>query len=253
MATCWLRTFSVAATLAGALALPAAARPSCTGDCDGNGAITVEEIVILANVALGNAPLETCPAGDTDGDQLVTVNEIVAAVIDALGGCTLPPESPTPIATSTPDAPRGPRLDVGSARGAAGSVVAVDVTLSGGMGIVTAAATDIAYDSTRVRVARHGDDIACTINPSIGSGTLPAKTLLVGTLPGRGASEILRVGLVSFTSTAPIPDGLLFTCEIAIDPAAAPGQVVLDNTPSAVTLVGERLNTSGADGVITIE
>jgi hypothetical protein len=232
-----------------ALAPAASARPPCTGDCDGSLVVTVDEIIVLANIALGNTPLERCTAGDTSGDELVTVDEIVAAVMDALGGCVLPPDTPTPVPTALP----APSLDVGNAGGAAGSIVAIDVTLTGGEDLVTASSNDIVYDPTRVRVVHDGEDIACTINPSIGFGTAPAKILLLGRLPGPDAMETLRVGLVSFTSTVAVPDGVLYTCEFEIDAGAAPGEVVLENSPSAITALGQRLVTSGADGSITVE
>jgi hypothetical protein len=44
--------------------------------------------VMLVNMALGNAPIESCVAGDADGSGAITVNEIVAAVNAALGGCS---------------------------------------------------------------------------------------------------------------------------------------------------------------------
>jgi hypothetical protein len=65
----------------------AAAATTCAGDCDADGAVTVDELITLVNIALGNQPLATCPSGDSDGDSEITVNEIVGAVIDALTGC----------------------------------------------------------------------------------------------------------------------------------------------------------------------
>jgi hypothetical protein len=40
----------------------------------------------MVNIALGG-PIEDCLAGDRDGDGHVTVDEIVAAVANALDGC----------------------------------------------------------------------------------------------------------------------------------------------------------------------
>ena len=59
----------------------------CVGDCDGNRAVTVDEIIRGVNIALGNSPLEACPAFDVNGDGEVTVDEIVLAVNQALFGC----------------------------------------------------------------------------------------------------------------------------------------------------------------------
>jgi hypothetical protein len=61
--------------------------PSCAGDCNGDGTVTVNELITAVNIALGNAPVSTCPAVDTNGDGTVTVNELIQAVNSALNGC----------------------------------------------------------------------------------------------------------------------------------------------------------------------
>lgn len=60
---------------------------ACVGDCDGDGFVTVDEIVRMVNIALGQQPLSVCPAADGNGDGQVTVDEIVRAVNNALNGC----------------------------------------------------------------------------------------------------------------------------------------------------------------------
>lgn len=73
---------------------------ACVGDCGGDGAVSVDEIIRLVTLALDGGPVDSCPAGDSDGDGTITVDEIVAAVTFALTGCPL---VPTPTATpSTP-------------------------------------------------------------------------------------------------------------------------------------------------------
>ena len=59
----------------------------CTGDCDGVGGVTVDEIIIGVNIALGNALVEACVQFDADGSDSVTVDELVLAVSYALVGC----------------------------------------------------------------------------------------------------------------------------------------------------------------------
>jgi hypothetical protein len=59
----------------------------CVGDCDGNGTVTVDEIVTMVNIALGNVPVTECEAGDSDGSGTVTVDEILTAIQNALNGC----------------------------------------------------------------------------------------------------------------------------------------------------------------------
>jgi len=59
----------------------------CAGDCNGNGAVTVDELVKGVNTALGSLPPSACAAADVNGDGVVTVNELVKAVNAALGSC----------------------------------------------------------------------------------------------------------------------------------------------------------------------
>ena len=59
----------------------------CAGDCDGSGEVTVDEILLLVNVALGNMPLQACASADTDGSGVIEITEILAAVNHALFGC----------------------------------------------------------------------------------------------------------------------------------------------------------------------
>jgi hypothetical protein len=60
---------------------------TCVGDCDASGSVTVDEILTLVNIALGNAPVTTCEAGDANHDGHITVDEILTAVNNALNGC----------------------------------------------------------------------------------------------------------------------------------------------------------------------
>ena len=69
----------------------------CAGDCNGNGTVTVSELIAgVASVLDGTAP---CPALDRDGDGVAIVGEMIAAVNALLNGC---PATPTP--TETPAA-----------------------------------------------------------------------------------------------------------------------------------------------------
>lgn len=59
----------------------------CTGDCTGDGSVTVDELVTGVNIALGLADLGDCVAFDANRNGAVTVDELVAAVSNALNGC----------------------------------------------------------------------------------------------------------------------------------------------------------------------
>ena len=61
----------------------------CPGDCDGNGQVTIFELIRGVNIALGTKSPSACPAFDTDGNGKVTINEIIVAVTTALRGCNM--------------------------------------------------------------------------------------------------------------------------------------------------------------------
>lgn len=59
----------------------------CSGDCDLSGQVTLDEILTMVNIALGNADVDNCLVGDLNYDGQVTVDEILNAVNNALNGC----------------------------------------------------------------------------------------------------------------------------------------------------------------------
>jgi hypothetical protein len=59
----------------------------CVGDCNSDDTVTVDEILTLVNIALGNLELSTCEDGDGNGHGQITVDEILTAVNNALNGC----------------------------------------------------------------------------------------------------------------------------------------------------------------------
>ena len=81
-----------AASIVCALALLTAAtavraQQTCTGDCNGDGMVTINELILGVNIALGSQPIGNCPAFDANGDGMVTINELIQAVTNALNGC----------------------------------------------------------------------------------------------------------------------------------------------------------------------
>jgi hypothetical protein len=65
------------------------ARPAnaCVGDCDGDGVVRVDELLLGVDVALTREQATICPAFDPDRNGIVTIAELVAGVNSALGGC----------------------------------------------------------------------------------------------------------------------------------------------------------------------
>lgn len=60
---------------------------ACAGDCDGNGTVTIVDLLLMTNIALDIVDVQACMAGDVDGNGAITVDEIVVAVANALEGC----------------------------------------------------------------------------------------------------------------------------------------------------------------------
>lgn len=92
------------------------ATAACGGDCDAGGSVTVDEILLAVQIALGAEP-EGCAAADTNGDLAVTVDEIVLAVGNALAGCPVSTASAPPLTGSEPasgarDVPRNSGIEL---------------------------------------------------------------------------------------------------------------------------------------------
>lgn len=79
-----------------------AAGARCVGDCNGDGVVTVDEVLRGTNIALGTQPLSSCAIFDADESGAVEVDELIAAVNFALTGC---PPAATPTATPSPTPP----------------------------------------------------------------------------------------------------------------------------------------------------
>jgi len=59
----------------------------CVGDCDGDGYVTINELITLVNVDLGATDASACPSGIPSGRE-VDIVLILQAVDNALNGCS---------------------------------------------------------------------------------------------------------------------------------------------------------------------
>jgi hypothetical protein len=66
----------------------------CPGDCDGSAAVTVDELLTVVNIVLGELAVQACPAGDVGVDGMVAVDDLLAAVNAAVHGCPGPRRVP---------------------------------------------------------------------------------------------------------------------------------------------------------------
>jgi cysteine-rich repeat protein len=74
-------------TAAEATATPTGATAACAGDCNGDGMVTVDELVRAVNIALGSAALGLCPGIDGNADGSAGIDELIRAVNNALQSC----------------------------------------------------------------------------------------------------------------------------------------------------------------------
>ena len=140
-----------------------AAAPVCAGDCDGNGAVTVAELIAGVASVLDNAA--PCAALDRNGDGVGIVGEMIAAVNALLNGC---PATPTPTETPAPTLDRiqatifSPRCAIATCHDravASGGLVLVDADTSYGALVGAAPTVDAARLAGMLRVdAGHPDN-----------------------------------------------------------------------------------------------
>src|SRR6478672_3959942 len=100
-----LRTGLLAAGLWAAIGAPASAQ--CVGDCDDDGVVAINELILGVNIALGTQPANACAAFQDD-NGMVSIAQLIKGVNNALGSCpamgtpTATPSAGTPMATQTP-------------------------------------------------------------------------------------------------------------------------------------------------------
>lgn len=206
--------------------VPALAR-TCTGDCGGDGSVTVDEILILVNIAIGNADPRACPGvGET-----VEIDTIVAAVGDALSGCEA-----------------APGIRVGTVNAAPGTIVDLVVSLDAAFTtpvFATLNAFALPAPLTLVgdcRPATGLDGVVVTFTGTDCPTGNCVRGLIIGPTYG----------------TQPIPaGGPLFVCRVRVAENAAPGPLpvaCVGDATVAVEVAGEPVDAAAIcrDGTVTV-
>lgn len=80
------RSLLLAAVVSG-LSLGSRAWAQCAGDCNADSGVTIDELLVGVQISLDLRAASDCPALDDDGDGSVTISELVRAVDAALNGC----------------------------------------------------------------------------------------------------------------------------------------------------------------------
>jgi hypothetical protein len=68
-------------------ATPTAVPGACIDDCEGDGQVTIDDLMKGVNLVLGILPPDECASFDRNRDGFVTIDELVMGVNNALFGC----------------------------------------------------------------------------------------------------------------------------------------------------------------------
>ena len=141
--------------------------PACVGDCNLSGAVTVDDIITMVNIALGSAPIDACQVPCPDSPLEVVVSCIIEAVNNSLAGCPVAPtNTPMDDATSTPtNTPLAPLTPTPTATGGQGPT-----PQPGGAGLVSAiTGVVIAGDGSIVATFSLTDAEGTPLTPTLSS------------------------------------------------------------------------------------
>ncbi|MFN8559862.1 MAG: hypothetical protein U0531_21760 [Dehalococcoidia bacterium] len=232
----------LAGIAAAVLALGAAGTAvACTGDCSGDGEVTVNEVILGVNIALGSASVGGCGAMDANGDGQVSIDEIISAINGALGGCAAvtPEEStPTPTATAIPATP----TPCGAADGTA-DLTATSASPTSGQGRLRASCVTVENaGGTRTELTR------VTARGTVNGVDFE---LLVYFVTATGAIDTVTYGW------SPSPEFPDFYTNLAFCNGPGCSGASMDLASKTITLNGTALSGDGAsatlDGTITLE
>ena len=219
---------------------------SCPGDCNGNGAVSLQEAVLAMRIALdrGGAVVADCPAADSDLDGSVSVADALRVTMSYQSGCGSALSGAAAAATSGIAAM--PSLEVSSASGAPGEVIAITSSLH-------TAGQDIAGVEQEIHVDGFTPFVSCAVNPAIDRTASAFALRPNGCMPGVSCTSIKAL-ILSFSNLSPIPDGsVLFTCQVQISGAAPGGSYPLDSQlEGAASPFGDDVPIDAVDGLITV-
>lgn len=212
--------------------------PACPGDCSGDGAVTVDELVRAVNILLGNQPITNCRRGDANGNGEITCAEINRGTNNTLNGC--PAGGSLSLSATVPFAESAATFaalsntvtqQIGSASGARGSNVTIPVSVTGGAGAVAATQLDILYPTNVL------SNPSCVKASRLTNHSL--STSLPSTPPAPSGKTRLRTLITDLSAASTFTDGQIFSCTFTIKTTAPRG---------THRITGERQRVSDSPG-----
>jgi hypothetical protein len=172
-----------------------------TGDCDGNGVVTIDELIKSVNIALASRPVSDCVAADENGDGEVGINELVAGVNNALNGITVSP-TPSPAGGATPTVTAAP-----TRTGTATAVDAPTATATGPAATASATPSQTATSSPTPSLTAIASPTGPAPSPTASFSAAPTHTVTPTVSASASATGIDSVTpgtpIASATGSAP--------------------------------------------------
>jgi hypothetical protein len=212
--------------------------PFCGGDCDGDSAVEINELITGLSILLGRTGIAACPHADLGGDGSVTIDEAVAATGNAVAGCgTYPigPPSGVPV-----------QIQLGLVGGSAGAQVTFSATL-------LTMGQNVAGTQNEISVDPLTPLVSCQPNVDIDKGATSFAFLPSGCTAGVNCTTV-RTVVDALDNTHSIPDGsVLYSCVVAINAAAPDGTYPLvASNLLASTFGGRSIVALGANGAVVV-
>jgi hypothetical protein len=219
----------------------------CVGDCNRDYAVTVDETIMMTNIALGSIAITDCLRGDRNSDNMITVDEIIEAVNNALNGCptgtTAPVGGAGPVAGPIPGS--AITQDIGSASGLRGSMITIPVTITNTADMVGGAQLDLLYPTAILSNPR------CVKAARLTHHSL--STSFPSSPPAAAGSTRMRALIVDLDAASTFDDGRLFRCSFTINPTAPPGTyAIFGELQNVSDSVGDILISTVSDGSVTV-
>jgi hypothetical protein len=207
--------FLLCALTATLLAVTPVRARACPGDCDGSGAVTINELVALVDLGLSGLAPDACLAGDVDGDGQITIDELIAAVSSALLGCRSMP-SATPTDAATPTATPTGSLAATSTATISATPVPDDTATATGTAASPSATASVNASRTATPSVNPTQTATRTATPSATSAATGTATR---SLTATNTPTPSRTSAPSFTATATAsPTPGLGTRRFSLDP-----------------------------------
>ena len=216
--------------------------PRCVGDCDGNGAVQIDELILVRNIRAG-APVASCSDADFDADGSVSATEALQALDSALGPCAPDPAEP-------PAPPQPVSINAGFAVSVPGGVARLTVSLNANAHAVAGIQNYLFY-TPQAPVASDAGIPRCNVNAKL----VAKAAFAFGPAGCDPSSDCDRV--IAFVESAS-GGGLsaeLYTCMVDVAPGTTPRPQpypIAIRGPLASDPDGSPLVASAVDGGVLV-